>query len=51
MWNCFSDGSMMGWGMMAGMGLIWILIALLLILSAAALIKYLFSSRRDDARR
>ena len=42
---------MMGWGMMTGMGLIWILIVLLLILSAAALIKYLVSGRRDDAGR
>lgn len=34
----------MGW-MMGGMGLIWILIVLLLVLGAAALIKYLRSSR------
>ena len=36
---------MMG-GMMAGMGIIWLLVAVVLLLGAAALIKYLFFSRR-----
>lgn len=34
----------MGW-MMGGMGLIWILVVLVLVLGAAVLIKYLRSSR------
>ena len=33
-------------GMMAGMGLIWLLILVVLILGAAALIQYLFFSKR-----
>lgn len=33
-------------GMMWGMGLIWLLIVVVLILSAAALVKYLFSGRK-----
>ena len=36
----------MGWGMMWGMGLIWLLVVVLLVLGIAALIKYLFGSRR-----
>jgi hypothetical protein len=32
---------MMGGGMMWGMGLLWLLIVLVLVLAAAALIKYL----------
>jgi hypothetical protein len=36
---------MMG-GMMAGMGLIGLLVVIVLVLAAAALIKYLFFSRR-----
>jgi predicted RND superfamily exporter protein len=36
---------MMGSGMMWGMGLWWILVVILLILSIAALAKYLFSRR------
>jgi hypothetical protein len=35
-------------GMMLAMGLIWLLVVGVLILSAAALIKYLFSERRGD---
>lgn len=35
-------------GMMSSMGLIWLLVVVVLILSAAALIKYLFSERRRD---
>jgi hypothetical protein len=35
-------------GMMPGMGLFWLLIVVVLILSAAALIKYLFSGRKGD---
>ena len=34
------DGTGMGW-MMAGMGLIWLLVVILLALGIAALIKYL----------
>lgn len=37
------DG-MMGSGMMWGMGLFWLLILVILVLGAAALIKYLFPS-------
>jgi len=37
------DGAM-GW-MMAGMGLVWILVILVLILGAAALAKYLLSAK------
>jgi hypothetical protein len=33
-------------GMMAGMGLIWLLLFVVLLLGAAALIKYLFFSRK-----
>jgi len=33
------------WGMWSGMGLIWILILVVLILGIAALVKYLFSKR------
>lgn len=35
------DGYTMGWGMMFGMSIFWILILLLLVLAIAALIKYL----------
>ena len=37
------DGAM-GW-MMGGMGLVWILVILVLILGAAALVKYLFATK------
>ena len=37
------DG-VMGW-MMGGMGLVWILVIMVLILGAAALLKYLFSTK------
>ena len=37
---------MMGGGMMWGMGLLWILAIVVLILAIAALVKYLFFSRR-----
>jgi hypothetical protein len=33
-------------GMMAGMGLLWLLVIVVLLLGAAALIKYLFFSKR-----
>jgi len=43
----------MGWGMMDGMGgmmwgmgLVWLLVVVLLVLAIAALIKYLFGGRR-----
>ena len=44
----------MGWGMMEGiggmmmwgMGLVWLLVVVLLVLAIAALIKYLFGGRR-----
>ena len=36
--------------MMVAMGLVWLLVVIVLALSAAALIKYLFSGRRDDAK-
>ena len=39
---------MMSEGMMWGMGFAWLLVAIVLILSVAALIKYLFSGRRGD---
>lgn len=38
------DGGM-GWMMMAGMGLVWLLVVLVLILGAAALLKYLLTRR------
>jgi hypothetical protein len=38
---------MMGGGMMWGMGLIGLLALIVLVLAAAALIKYLFFSRRS----
>lgn len=37
--------SAMAWGM----GLIWLLVIVVLVLGAAALLKYLFSGRRDRA--
>ena len=37
---------MMGSGMMWGMGLIGLLVVIVLVLAAAALVKYLFFSRR-----
>ena len=40
------DGMMPG--MMWAMGLIWLLVVVVLILSAAALIKYLLSERKGD---
>ena len=36
----------MGGPMMWGMGLLWLLVIIVLILAAAALTKYLFSSRK-----
>ncbi len=41
------DG-MMGGGMMWGMGFFWLLILVVLVLAAAALIKYLFFDGRRD---
>ncbi len=41
------DGMMMP-GMMVAMGLIWLLVVVVLMLSAAALLKYLFSGRKGD---
>lgn len=38
---------MMSGGMMWGMGLVWVLVVIVLILAAAALVKYLLSGRRD----
>ncbi len=35
-------------GMMWGMGFLWLLVVVVLLLSAAALIKYLFSGRKGD---
>ena len=40
------DGMMPG--MMLAMGLIWLLVVVVLILSVAALIKYLRSGRKED---
>lgn len=41
------DGMMAcGGGMMWGMGLLWLLVFLLIVLGVAALVKYLFFSRR-----
>lgn len=40
-------GGMMGWPMMLGMGIFWVLVLLVLVLAAAALIKYLMSGRRS----
>ena len=35
---------MMGGGMMWGMGLLWLLVVVVMVLGAAALVKYLFFS-------
>ncbi|MEO6381126.1 MAG: hypothetical protein ABIO35_03770 [Nitrobacter sp.] len=35
-------------GMMWGMALVWLLVAAVLILSVAALLKYLFSGHKED---
>ena len=40
------DG-MMGGGMMWGMGLVWLLVVVLVVLAIAALAKYLFFDKRD----
>jgi len=37
---------MMGGGMMWGMGLLWLLLLVLVVLRIAALAKYIFSGRR-----
>jgi hypothetical protein len=37
---------MMGGGMMWGMGLLWLLVTLVLVLAIAALVKYLFFSKK-----
>jgi flagellar basal body-associated protein FliL len=45
------DGMMNGGGMMWGMGLVWLLVIVVLVLGAAALVKYLFFDsrrKRDD---
>jgi hypothetical protein len=42
----WSHGAAEGGGMMWGMGLIWLLVVVLLVLAIAALAKYLFTSRR-----
>lgn len=39
------DGGGFGW-MMGGMGLLWILVLLFLVLGIAAFVKYLFTTRR-----
>ena len=39
--------SMMGWPMMIGMGLFWLLVLLVLALAASALVKYLMGGRRS----
>lgn len=39
------DGGACGWGMMAGMGLVFILLIVALVLGIGALIKYLFSRK------
>jgi hypothetical protein len=41
----FMMNDMMGGGMMWGMGLIWLLVAIVLILGIAALVKYLFFAK------
>ena len=45
MMNDMMNGGM-GW-MMVGMGLLWLLVVVVLVLAAAALVKYLVSTRRD----
>lgn len=42
------DGMMPG--MMVGMGLIWLLVIVVLVLAAAALVKYLRSDPNEDRR-
>ena len=43
-----ADGmmSMMGWPMMIGMGVFWILVLVVLLLAAASLVKYLMGGSR-----
>ena len=36
--------------MMTGMGLVWLLVVVVLVLSAAALVKYLFFGSKGDRR-
>ena len=38
---------MMGGSMMWGMGLFWLLVVIVLVLAAAALVKYLFFPRKE----
>lgn len=40
------DSGMCGWGMMAGMGLLFILLVVALVLGIGALTKYLFSKKK-----
>ena len=35
-------------GMMLGMGVVWLLVTIVLVLAAAALVKYLFFGNRGD---
>jgi hypothetical protein len=37
---------MMGGGMMWGMGIVWVLLTIILVLGIAALLKYIFGGRR-----
>jgi uncharacterized membrane protein len=41
------DGGTMGGGMMIGMGLVWLLFIVVLVLAAIALVKYI---RSDDSK-
>ena len=46
--NCpMMMGQESGWMMMVGMGLVWLLIVVTLLLAIAALVKYLRSDRHD----
>ena len=40
------DGMMNGGSMMWGMGLVWLLVIVLLVLALAALVKYLFFNKK-----
>jgi hypothetical protein len=44
--DCMSMMAGSGW-MMWGMGLLWVLVPIVLLLGVAALIKYLFFTRRE----
>ncbi len=45
------NSDMMGGGMMWAMGIVWLLVIVLLVLSIAALVKYVFPGNRKGTKR